>query len=73
MPLPVSPAIAIIAIVGAATALIWYFAYKEVDYLRPRVSAEEFLPLSPLEGPPIPRFFKDKPEVAEGMLRELKG
>ena len=62
----------ILLLVSGPPGLVTYVFFKAAEYLGPRITTAELLPLTPLEGWPLPRFTKTKPEVLRGLFKELK-
>ena len=61
--------ILIVAIVGAVGAIAGAHALEGGRRYGPEITGHDLLPMFPWEGPPLPRFFKTKPEL----LEELRG
>jgi len=48
---------------------VTFIAYDFAAKAGPQLKPKDLLPLPPWEGPPIPRFLKEKPEVLEALRR----
>ncbi len=63
----------LVTLIGGPLATISYIAYKGAEYLGPRVETKELLPNFSGQGRLLfPKFTVTKPEVARGLLEELK-
>lgn len=59
----------IIFVVSGLVGVVTFVAYNFATKAGPQLQPKDLLPLAPWEGPPIPRFVKEKPEVLEALRR----
>jgi len=62
----------VIGVIGALAAVGAAQSRDTAGKIAGKLDAHDLAPLRPWEGPPIPRFIKEKPEVWAEILEDIK-